>query len=73
MQLKAEAACGKLGEEQLWFCPASHSMKFSLFGTSQGGENLIISDKPLFPRPRELSWRWGEEDAWPSAGPVCEG
>lgn len=37
-ELKAEAACSRLGEEQ--FCPASCSVNFIFWGTSQGGENL---------------------------------
>lgn len=37
-----------------------------------------MSDKPFFPRPGEVSGlavtaAGGEEDAWPGAGPVCEG
>lgn len=48
--LKAEAACRKLGEEWLRFCPASCSMSFGNL-TGRGKLDLIISDKPLFPIP----------------------
>lgn len=48
----------------------------SLLGASRGRENMILSDKPLFPCPGEAVWlsrRQGEEDAWLGAGPVYEG
>lgn len=63
-------ACRKVEEKQLWSC-ASYSRKRNL--TGRGKLDLIISNKPLFPCPSKLSQRRGEEDAWPSAGPVCEG
>lgn len=63
-------ACRKVEEKQFWSC-ASYSRKRNL--TGRGKLDLIISNKPLFPCPSKLSQRRGEEDAWPSAGPVCEG
>lgn len=67
------------GEERLRVRPASCSAScFGLLGACRGRENFIMCDKPFFPRPGEVSGlavtaAGGEEDAWPGAGPVCEG